>query len=375
MACNVSTYWSYYISVYIEGYKIYDTNGCECIGFVNLCIASILIYTKSTFVMEIDMYAVRLHEYGDREVLNYEKIETPTPNSGEVLIKTEAIGVNFIDIYHRTGSYAGELPFVPGMEAAGIVDSIGPGVDFNIGDRVAYAMCMGSYAQYVVVPSWKVVTLPKGVNSQLGAAVMLQGMTAHYLSHSTYSLGSKDTALVHAAAGGVGLLLVQMANKRGARVIGTVSSHEKAKRVMEAGADEVIVYTENDFESETMKLTNAIGVDVVYDSVGKTTFEKSLNCLKPRGNMILFGQSSGRVPPIDPQILNEKGSIFITRPTLGDYARDRDELLNRATDIFDWIAKGELDVNIDRVFPLEKVSEAHNYLESRMSSGKILLTV
>ncbi len=321
------------------------------------------------------MYAVRVHEYGDQEVLIYENIETPIANSGEVLIKTEAIGVNFIDVYHRTGSYAGELPFVPGMEAAGIVDSIGPDVDgVNVGDRVAYAMCMGSYAQYAVVPSWKVVRLPKNVDSRLGAAVILQGMTAHYLSHSTYSLGAKDTALVHAAAGGVGLLLVQMAKKCGAKVIGTVSTHEKVKRVMTAGADEVIVYTESDFEVDTMKLTNAIGVDVVYDSVGKTTFEKSLNCLKPRGNMILFGQSSGRVPPMDPQILNEKGSIFITRPTLGDYARDRVELLNRATDVFGWIAKDELDVSIDKVFPLEQASEAHEYLESRMSSGKILLT-
>jgi len=233
---------------------------------------------------------------------------------------------------------------------------------------------MGSYAEYTVVPSWKIVRLPKNVDSRLGAAGILQGMTAHYLSDSTYSLDAKDTALVHAAAGGVGLLLVQMAKKRGAKVIGTVSTHEKAKRVMDTGADEVIVYTESDFEAETMKLTNAIGVDVVYDSVGKTTFEKSLNCLKPRGNMILFGQSSGRVPPMDPQILNEKGSIFITRPTLGDYARDRVELLNRATDVFGWMAKGELDVSIDKVFPLEQASEAHEYLESRMSSGKILLT-
>jgi len=334
-----------------------------------------VILVTPIYIMEIVMHAVRIHEYGATEVLNYEKVDTPIPSSGEVLIKTEAIGVNYIDIYHRTGSYAGDLPFIPGMEAAGVVESIGPEVTgFKIGDPVAYAMCMGSYAEYVAVPQWKVVVLPKNVGSQVGAAVMLQGMTAHYLTVNTYALGSEDTALVHAAAGGVGLLLVQMANKRGARVIGTVSTNEKAMTVMDAGADEVIIYTENDFEDAVMKLTGAIGVDVVYDSVGKSTFEKSLNCLKPRGYMVLFGQSSGRVPPIDPQVLNEKGSIFITRPTLGDYAQDRDEMLNRATDIFDWMANGELDVSIDRVFPLEKASEAHEYLESRRSSGKILLT-
>lgn len=321
------------------------------------------------------MYAVRVHEYGGREVLEYEQVETPMPSSGEVLIKTEAIGVNYIDIYHRTGSYAGELPFIPGMEAAGVVESVGPGItDCKIGDRVAYAMCMGSYAEYVVVPGWKLVILPRDVDNQVGAALMLQGMTAHYLTASTYALSLEDTALIHAAAGGVGLLLVQMANKRGARVIGTVSNHEKAVAVMGAGADDVIVYTENDFEKEIIQLTDAKGVDVVYDSVGKSTFAKSINCLKPRGYMVLFGQSSGKVPSFDPQILNEKGSIFMTRPTLGDYAQDRDELLNRATDIFDWMAKGELDVSIDKVFPLEKASEAHEYLESRMSSGKILLT-
>ena len=320
------------------------------------------------------MYAVRIHEYGGREVLSYEKMGTPEPAGGELLIKTEAIGVNFIDVYHRTGSYAGELPFVPGMEAAGVVESIGSNVEnFKVGDRVGYAMCTGSYAQYVAVPSWKAVVLPKGVDSQIGAAVMLQGMTAHYLTTSTYSLSSKDTALVHAAAGGVGLLLVQMANKLGARVIGTVSTNEKAKKVMDLGADEVIVYTDSDFEAKTMDLTNDIGVDVVYDSVGKTTFEKSLNCLKPRGHMVLFGQSSGRVLPVDPQILNDKGSLFMTRPTLGHYAQNRSEMLARVSDIFAWMAAGELEVNVDKVFSLEKASDAHAYLESRSSSGKILL--
>ncbi|HAJ05854.1 MAG: NADPH:quinone reductase [Gammaproteobacteria bacterium] len=321
------------------------------------------------------MYAVRIHDYGGREVLTYEKIERPRVANNELLVKTQSIGVNFIDVYHRTGSYAGELPFVPGMEASGIIEQVGSDVEqFSIGDQVAFAMCSSSYAQYVAVPSWKAVVLPRHITHQIGAASILQGMTAHYLATSTYILSSNDTALIHAAAGGVGLLLVQMAKKLEAKVIGTVSTKAKAEKIISLGADEVIIYSEQDFETEIMKLTNNFGVDVVYDSVGKTTFEKSLNCLRPRGHMVLFGQSSGKVPPVDPQTLNDKGSLFLTRPTLGHYAQTRSEILARAKDIFTWIEQSELEVNIDKVFPLEKVSDAHEYLESRASSGKILLS-
>lgn len=320
------------------------------------------------------MYAIRVHEYGGPEALTYEEIPVPEPGEGEARVKIEAAGFNFIDIYHRDGRYQSKLPITVGVEGAGTVDAVGPGVELvKPGDRVAYAVQMGAYAEYAIVPAMKLVHVPDGVSTRQAAAVMLQGMTAHYLSHSTYPLTDQDTALIHAAAGGVGLLLVQMAKRRGTRVIGTVSTQEKADLSTSAGADDMILYTQTDFEARTRELTDGKGVDVVYESVGKDTFDKSLNCLRPRGYLVLFGQSSGRVAPLDPQILNAKGSLFLTRPTLGDYIATRRELLQRATDLFKWIAKDELDVHIDRTFPLSEAPEAHRYVEDRKSKGKVLL--
>lgn len=320
------------------------------------------------------MKAIRVHQHGGPEALRYEEAPLPEPGQGEARVKIEAAGVNFIDVYHRTGLYPGRLPITPGMEGAGVVDAIGPDVsDLKPGDRVAYAMQQGSYAEYAVVPVWKLVSIPEGVDTRLAAAVMLQGMTAHYLSRATYPIQPGDTALVHAAAGGVGLLLVQMAKGRGARVIGTVSTEEKARLASQAGADEVILYTQVDFEAETKRLTHGTGVNVVYDSVGVTTFDKSLNCLKPRGYMVLYGASSGPVPPLDPQVLNAKGSLFLTRPTLGHYIADRTELISRAGDLFEWMAAGELQVRIDQTFPLSEAAEAHRHLEARKTQGKLLL--
>ena len=320
------------------------------------------------------MKAIRVHQFGGPEALSYEETALPEPGPGEARVKIEAAGVNFIDVYHRTGLYPGQLPITPGVEGAGVVDAVGPEVsEVKPGDRVVYAMQQGSYAEYAVVPTWKLIPIPDGVDTRQAAAVLLQGMTAHYLSHSTYPIQPGDTALVHAAAGGVGLLLVQMAKRRGARVIGTVSTEEKARLAREAGADEVILYTQADFEAETKRLTDGQGVDVVYDSVGQTTFDKSLNCLKPRGYLVLYGQSSGPVPPFDPQVLNAKGSLFLTRPSLGHYVADRTELLERANALFEWIAAGELKVRIDQSFPLAEAAEAHRYLEARKTKGKILL--
>ncbi len=320
------------------------------------------------------MRAIRIAEPGGTEVLCYEETPTPEPGAGEARVKIEAIGVNFIDIYHRTGQYAGKRPFTPGMEGAGVVDAIGAGVaEVKVGDRVAYAMQQGAYADYAVVPAWKLVPVPGNISTETAAAAMLQGMTAHYLCHSTYPIKAGDTALVHAAAGGLGLLVVQVAKRLGARVIGTVSTEEKARLAQQAGADDVILYTQVDFEQEVKRLTDGKGVNVVYDSVGKTTFDKSLNCLKPRGYMVLCGQSSGAVPPLDPQVLNAKGSLFLTRPTLGHYAADRAEILWRAGDLFNLIGGGTLRVVVDKTFPLAEAAAAHQYLESRQSKGKILL--
>ncbi len=320
------------------------------------------------------MKAVGIHETGGPEALKYESYPMPEPAEGEVRIKIEAAGVNFIDVYHRSGLYSVGLPRVLGMEAAGVVDAISAGVtDLEVGDRVAYAMYLGAYAEYAVVPAGKLVSVPDGVSLREAAAVMLQGMTAHYLSHSTYPIQSGDTVLVHAAAGGVGRLLVQMAKRRGARVLGTASTREKADLARQAGADAVILYTEIDFEAEVKRLTGGQGVEVVYDSVGQTTFDQSLNCLKRRGPMVLFGQSSGPVPPFNIGTLAAKGSLFLTRPTLGDYIADRSELLQRAGDLFSWMAAGELEVCIDRVFSMRDAAKAHRYLEDRKTKGKVLL--
>ena len=320
------------------------------------------------------MKAIRVHEFGGVDALRYEEIPLPEPGAGEARVRLEAAGVNFIDIYQRSGQYKGALPLALGQEGAGVVETVGPNVtEVKPGDRVAYASHQGSYAEQHVVPAWRLVPIPAGVRTQQAAAVMLQGMTAHYLAFSTYPLKPGDVALVHAAAGGVGLLLVQIAKRRGARVIGTVSTEEKAHLAKQAGADDVILYTQVDFEAEVKRMTGGKGVNVVYDSVGKTTFDKSLNCLRPRGYMVLFGQSSGAVPPLDPQVLNAKGSLFLTRPTLGHYTPNREELLQRSGDLFGWMAAGQLDVRIDATFPLARAGEAHLYMQGRNSKGKVLL--
>ena len=320
------------------------------------------------------MKAIRVHILGGPEVLQYEDIAKPEPGNGEARVKIEASGVNYIDTYQRSGLYKVPLPFTLGQEAAGVVDAVGAGVtEVKLGDRVAYASVMGAYAEYAIVPAWRLVTVPQGVGAQQAAAVMLQGMTAHYLACDTFPLKPGDTALVHAAAGGVGLLLVQVAKMRGARVIGTVSTAEKARLAKQVGADEVILYTRQDFETEVKRFTDNKGVDVVYDSVGKDTFDKSLNCLRRRGYMVLFGASSGPVPPLDPQVLNAKGSLFLTRPLLAHYTADRAELSKRANDLFEWMRTDKLSVRIDRTFPLANATDAHRALHSRATMGKILL--
>jgi NADPH2:quinone reductase len=320
------------------------------------------------------MKAVRVQTPGGVEALRYEDLEAPSPKAGEALVKIEAVGVNFIDIYIRSGMYKNPLPLTLGQEGAGVIEATGPNVtQVQVGDRVAYSGVAGSYAEYAVVPAARLVKIPDGLGTQDAAAAMLQGMTAHYLAHTTYPLKSGDTALVHAAAGGVGLLLVQMAKRRGARVFGTVSTEDKAKLAREAGADEVILYTQQDFEVEVKRLTDGRGLQVVYDSVAKTTFEKGLNCLAPRGYMVLYGQSSGPVPAFDLAQLGAKGSLFITRPTLGHYTLTREELLQRAGDVLGWIRDGRLKLRIDQTFPLKDAGEAHRRLEGRQSTGKLLL--
>ncbi|HEX8847054.1 MAG TPA: quinone oxidoreductase [Pyrinomonadaceae bacterium] len=320
------------------------------------------------------MKAIRVEAYGGPDALVLQEVDKPVPEPGEALVRIEAIGVNYIDVYHRTGLYPLPLPFTPGTEAAGTVEAVGDGVtEFKAGDRVAYAMAVGSYAEYASVPAARLVKLPDGVDAKTAAAAMLQGMTAHYLVTSTYMLKAKDTALVHAAAGGVGLLLIQMAKRIGARVIGTVSTEEKAQLAREAGADEVIIYTEQDFQEETRRLTSGRGVEVVYDSVGKTTFMKSLDSLAPRGMLALFGQSSGPVPPFDAALLAQKGSLFLTRPSLAQYTATREELLWRAGDVLAWVGAGELKLRVGKTFPLSEVAEAHRQLEGRETTGKVLL--
>jgi NADPH2:quinone reductase len=301
-------------------------------------------------------------------------VATPTPKAGEALVKIEAVGINFIDIYIRSGMYKNPLPLTLGQEGAGVVEAVGPNAtEVQVGDCVAYSGIAGSYAEYTVVPAARLVKIPPGLTAQDAAAAMLQGMTAHYLTHTTYPLGSGDTALVHAAAGGVGLLLVQMAKKRGARVFGTMSTEDKAKLAKEAGADEVILYTRQDFETEVKRFTDGHGLQVVYDSVAKTTFEKGLNCLAPRGYMVLYGQSSGPVPPFDLAQLGAKGSLFITRPSLAHYTLTREELLQRSGDVLGWIRAGQLKLRIDQTFPLKDAGAAHRRLEGRQSTGKLLL--
>jgi len=320
------------------------------------------------------MKAIRIESYGGPDRLLYTDVEKPEPKPGEALVRIEAIGVNYIDVYHRTGLYPLPLPFTPGTEAAGTVEKVAPDVsDLKVGDHVAYTMAVGSYAEYATVPAARLVKMPEGIDARAGAAAMLQGMTAHYLVTSTYPLKRGDTALVHAAAGGVGLLLIQMAKRIGARVFGTVSTEEKALIAREAGADEVIIYTKQDFQEEVKRMTEGKGVQVVYDSVGKTTFMKSLDSLAPRGLLALFGQSSGSVPPFDAALLAQKGSLFLTRPSLAQYTLTREELLWRASDVLKWVSAGELNLRIGKTFPLSEAAEAHTQLEGRATTGKILL--
>jgi NADPH2:quinone reductase len=320
------------------------------------------------------MKAIQIHETGGPEVLKLAELPIPEPGPGQVLIRVEAIGVNFIEVYFRKGVYKALLPLTPGSEAAGTVEMPGPGVTgFAAGDAVAAVGVLGSYAEYALVPAAQLVKLPAGLSLEKAATVMLQGMTAHYLSHSVYPLKPGETALVHAGAGGVGLLLTQMAIRRGARVITTVSTPAKAQLSREAGASEVILYTEHDFETEVKRLTSGKGVDVVYDSVGKTTFDGSLNCLRPRGMMALFGASSGPVPPFDLIQLSGKGSLFVTRPNLSSYVATRAELEWRSGDVLGWVASGALKLRNEFTYPLIEAAEAHRDLEARKTTGKILL--
>lgn len=321
------------------------------------------------------MKAIQVRKTGGPEVLEFvEDLSVPEPKTNEAVVKLGASGVNFIDIYQREGRYKVALPFIPGQEGAGVVNAIGDGVlNVKNGDRVAWAGPLGSYAEYAAVPADRLVPVPTDVTDRQAAAAMLQGMTAHYLVYSAYPLKSGETALVHAAAGGVGLLLTQMAHNIGAHVIATVSTEEKANLAREAGADDVILYTQQDFEEETKRLTGGKGVDVVYDSVGKTTFEKGLNILRPRGYMVIYGGSSGAVPPFDLITLSTKGSLFVTRPTLGHYAATRNELLMRAGAVFDMIESGKLKLRIEHTYPLADAQRAHRDLEGRKTTGKLLL--
>lgn len=321
------------------------------------------------------MKAIRVHSLGGPEVLTWEDVPDPQPGEGQALVRVEAAGLNYIDVYFRTGLYkAPSLPFIPGQEAAGTVVAAGPGVtEVAAGDRVAYAGVQGSYAGLAVVPAARLVKVPEGVTTRQAAAAMLQGMTAHYLAVSTYPLKSGDVCLVHAAAGGAGQLLCQIAKLRGARVFGTVSTEEKARIAREAGADEVILYSRQDFSVEAKRLNGGKGVDVIYDGVGRTTFDKGLDTLRPRGMMVLYGQASGPVPPFDPSILNQKGSLYLTRPSMGHYVATREELTWRAGEVLGWIAEGKLRLSIDREFPLERAADAHRALEGRETTGKVLL--
>ncbi len=320
------------------------------------------------------MKAVYVEQPGGAENLKYGDLPDPSPKAGQARVKIAASGVNFIDIYFRTGLYKADPPIVLGMEGAGTVDAIGEGVtNVKVGDRVAYAMNRGSYAELAVVPAWQLVKLPDALDFRQGAATMLQGMTAHYLTHSTYPLKSGDSCLVHAAAGGVGLILCQLAKKLGATVIGTVGNAAKAQMAKDAGADHVILYNDTDFQPEVKKLTGGRGVDVVYDSVGASTFQKSLDSLRPRGMMVTFGNASGPVPAMEPLLLNQKGALFLTRPSLAYYAATHEELAWRSGDLFKWIQDGSLKLHIEKTYKLADTAQAHRDLESRKTTGKLVL--
>jgi NADPH2:quinone reductase len=320
------------------------------------------------------MKAIQIRQPGGPEAMELVDLPVPQPKPHEAVVKIHAAGVNFIDVYNREGRYKLPLPFVLGQEAAGEISAVGGDVrDLAVGDRVAYTMTLGSYAEYAAVPADRLVKIPEGVSDREAGAAMLPGMTAHYLAFDTHPLKKGETALIHAAAGGVGLLLVQIARKIGARVIATVSTEEKAQLARDAGADEIIFYTQTDFETETKRLTEGRGVDVIYDSVGKTTFEKGLNVLRPRGIMVLFGGSSGAAPPLDPITLTQKGSLFLTRPSLGNYIATPQELQQRAAAVFGMIREGALKLRIEHIYPLEQAAQAHRDLEGRKTTGKLLL--
>jgi len=321
------------------------------------------------------MKAIRIHSPGGPEVLKLEEVPDPQPGEGQAVVRVEAAGLNYVDVYFRTGLYkTAALPFIPGQEAAGTVAAVGPGVTaVAVGDRVAYTGVPGTYAELAVAPAARLVKIPEGITTRQAAAAMLQGITAHYLATSTYPLKPGDVCIVHAAAGGVGQLLCQIAKLRGARVFGTVSTEEKARIAREAGADEVILYSQQDFSAEAKRLNGGKGVQVIYDGVGRATFEKGLDTLAPRGLMALFGQASGPVPPFDPSVLNQKGSLYLTRPSMGHYIADRDELMWRAGEVLGWIAEGKLRLSIDRELPLAQAADAHRALEGRETTGKVLL--
>jgi NADPH2:quinone reductase len=326
------------------------------------------------YYIEVTMKAIQVTQVGGPEAMQVADLPIPQPKANEAVVKLAASGVNFIDVYVREGRYKAPLPVIPGQEGAGVVTAIGSDVTLvTVGDRVAWCSILGSYAEYAAVPADRLVKIPDGVSDQQATAAMLQGMTAHYLSHDTYPLKQGETALIHAAAGGVGQLLVQMAHNIGARVIATVSTEEKAELARGAGAHDVILYTKSDFEVETKRLTGGKGVDVVYDSVGKTTFEKGMNVLRPRGMMALFGGSSGPVPPFDPMVLAQKGSLYVTRPTLVAYIATREDLVARSSAVFGMISTGKLKLRIEHTYPLAEAPRAHRDLEGRKTTGKILL--
>ena len=321
------------------------------------------------------MKAVRVREYGGPEAMSYDEVDIPSIGESDVLVKIEASGINYIDTYQRSGLYQIPLPATLGLEAAGTVTETGPNVSsFQSGDRVAYTSVPGAYADYAVVPDEKLVKLPDGVNFSQGAAAMLQGCTAHYLCKSTYEVKAGDRCLIHAAAGGVGLLLIQMVKNAGGFVIGTVSTEEKANLAKSAGADEVILYSEQNFETEVKRITEGAGVNVVYDSVGKSTFQKSIDCLSKLGYMVLYGNASGPVTEFNPATLGPKGSLFLTRPTLFDYTADRESLDWRTSDVFNWIAEGSLNLRVEHFYALADAQQAHKDLEGRKTTGKIILT-
>lgn len=322
------------------------------------------------------MRGILIRRYGGSEVLEYGELPDPEPRPGEALVRVSVAGVNFTDVYQRTGAYPGSLPFTPGVEGVGVVEKLGPGATtVKIGDRVGWVMIKGGYAELASIPADRLVPIPASIDDRRAAAILLQGMTAHFLLRDCYRVSKGEWILIHAAAGGVGLLMTQIAHRIGARIIGTTSTEEKAALAREAGADEIVLYTKEDFQKEARRMTSGEGVSVVYDSVGKTTFDQSLDSLRPRGFMVLFGASSGAVPPLDPQILNRKGSLYLTRPTLGNYISSREELLTRARELFDWVEKGELKVRAEHDYPLASAAQAHADIEARKTTGKILLTI